>query len=293
MALADILNAARATPISGTELRLHFNIMPAGEYSVVERAEDRAADAPMVSCLMVTTGERPSIQHAIECYSRQTYANRELVVVTHPDGLETTAAFVAASGAPNVSVHCVGREMTLGDCRNLAIARAAGRIVMQWDDDDLSDPLRVAVAVSVLIQSAAVAVVLCRVLIWWPQRRLAAISERRIWEGSIAVWREHAPAYPSLARAEDTPALAFLVNTRRVATYDCPLLYVYTAHAANTWGQTHFEQLFQRAECVIDGAAYVELLALLAQRTPVVGYQADLPPRGTTPALAGEPTLVG
>jgi hypothetical protein len=37
---------------------------------------------PLVSCLMVTRGDRRTLSHALECYRRQLYANRELVVVT-------------------------------------------------------------------------------------------------------------------------------------------------------------------------------------------------------------------
>ncbi len=281
MALLDILAAANVSPVGGKALAATFNILTPGEYSGfgVSPLADRARrQNPLVSCMMVTTGERSTIRHALECYRRQQYRRRELVVVTHPDGLDRVTGLVAASGAADVAIHAVGREMTLGDCRNVAIARARGDIVMQWDDDDLSDPLRVSVAAAMLMQSPAAAVMLSRVLVWWPQRRLAAISERRFWEGSIAVWREHAPAYPSLAMGEDTVAVENLRRTRVVATYDMPLLYFYTVHARNTWDRRHFERIIELAEHRIEGADYAELMRMFAERAPAAEYQAETPP---------------
>jgi hypothetical protein len=290
MALADTLKRAGVTPIFGHNLQLGFNLMEPKDTEHLLRRRRPAFDKrvnPLVSCLLVTTGARSRLAQAIECYRRQAYGARELVIVTHPDGLQAVTQLVGASGASGVSVHCVGREMLLGDCRNVAIARAKGDIVMQWDDDDLYDQVRISVAVALLTQSPAIAAMLSRVLVWWPARRLAAISERRFWEGSLAVWREHAPFYPSLALGEDTPAVDFLASTRPIATYDAPLLYVYTVHGANTWDEPHFEEILERSEHLIEGADYEELIALLTQRMPMGDYEA-----GASPPKADRPPVI-
>ncbi|HEX4197828.1 MAG TPA: glycosyltransferase family A protein [Caulobacteraceae bacterium] len=277
MALIDTLGAAAAVPISGSDLRLDFSLLAPSDHSPFEGGGPTAPDRanPRVSCLMVTTGRRAVIRHSLECYRRQAYENRELVVVTQPDGLQAVSDFVADSGAANVAIHCVGPEMTLGDCRNVSIARSRGEMLMHWDDDDLYDPLRITAAVALLSQSRAAAALLARVLIWWPRRRIAAISKRRLWEGTITVLREYAPAYPSLAKGEDTPPVSALARTRPIATYDFPLLYVYTVHAGNTWDTRHFEEMFEKAECVIQDEDYVELIHLLSARMPVLEYEAD------------------
>jgi len=275
MSVISALARTAVTPLAGTERLVRYKVFAPSEYAMRGPKVPSPSVSPLVSCLLVTKGDRAVIRHAIECYKRQSYANCELVVVTHPDGLAAVEDFVRASRADDVSVHSVGREMTLGDCRNVAIARARGDIVMQWDDDDLYDPDRIAVAVALLTQSTAVAVMQSQVLVWWPKRRLAAISENRLWEGSIAVWREHAPSYPSLVRGEDTLGVESLARTRTVATYDLPLLYIYTVHARNTWHVKHFETIVQRAERVFQGADYVELMRLLSARTPARSYERD------------------
>jgi glycosyltransferase involved in cell wall biosynthesis len=279
MGLIERLAAHRVFPVEDRALNVSFETQaPDGPLRPGERGvKGGPAEAePKVSCLLVTTGTRAVLACAMACYAAQTWPNRELVVVTDADGQAGVARAIAASGAEDVRVHVVGREMTLGDCRNVATARAAGQIVMQWDDDDLSDPLRISAAVALLRGSDAAAAFLERVVVWQPARRRAAISQRRLWEGSIAVWRDHAPVYPSLARGEDTPAVEQLSTTRAIATYEGALLYVYIIHSQNTWDAAHFDDIFRDAEDVFVGADYAALIEQLAGRIPVRRYLAAL-----------------
>src|SRR5262249_20091427 len=147
------------------------------------------------SCLMVTRGNIDLMRYSLGCYQRQTYPHRELVVVAEHEAGEKVQAFFRSEGVLNVRVFVAPPGLTLGDHRNLAAARATGAILVNWDDDDLSDPLRLAIAVRVLHETGAAAAFLSRVLIWWPQRKIAAISMSRAWEGSIAVRRTNMPIY--------------------------------------------------------------------------------------------------
>src|SRR5262249_2908331 len=144
---------------------------------------------PLVSCLMVTRGNIDLMRYSLACYRQQTYANRELVIVAEPEAGEKVRASIALHESSDITVLDAPRGWTLGDHRNLAAARARGSILVTWDDDDLSDPRRLDTAVQVLRQTGAAAAFLSRLIVWWPQRRLAAISWRRLWEGSIAAWR--------------------------------------------------------------------------------------------------------
>jgi hypothetical protein len=113
------------------------------------------------------------------------------------------------------------------------------------------------------------------VLIWWPERQLAAISRQRLWEGSIALWRADAPVYPSLEREEDARALTFLTSTRPAVVCDAPLLYVYVAHGDNISGGDHFERHLREAGSVLRGSDYDELMQVLAKRMPIHDYRAE------------------
>ena len=274
-AVIEALAKVGAHPCDG-DYRVRFEQSGTpGENFGPERAEVARVN-PLVSCLMVTRGDAELMAFSVDCYARQTWANRELIVVTEPEAVPAVEAMLAASGAPNCFIAPIAGKQALGDLRNAAIARARGDIVMQWDDDDLQDPLRIALSVSVLLQSGAAAVAMARWLIWWPARRVAAISYRRHWEGTLAVWRAHAPVYPAYPRHEDAVAVRHLLETRRTAVFDAPLLYVYAVTGQNTWDADHFADLVAEAEQRFEGEAYDALNLVLAERLPVLDFDAFL-----------------
>lgn len=231
---------------------------------------------PLVSCLMLTRGNPAVLAQSLACYHRQTYPNRELVVVTDESEAAPVAALLARSGVAGPVVIGVDPAVTLGDRRNMSVARARGDIIMIWDDDDLSDGNRIAGAVAVLQRSDAAASFLSRCLIWWPRRGLIAVSRMRLWEGTMAVWRDLAPLYPAMRRGEDRRAVNALVTNHVVAQIDAPCHYVYTVTGQNTSPTEHFETMFREAECVLEGEDYRAFTQVLARRLPILEYEALL-----------------
>ncbi len=225
---------------------------------------------------MMTRGHLELMKYSLACYQRQTYANRELVVVAKHEAGEMVRAFIASQETSNVTVFVAPPGLTLGDRRNFAAARARGAILINWDDDDLSDPRRIETYANIMRQTGAAAALLSRLLIWWPQRKVAAISARRTWEQSIAAWRSHIPIYAPLSSVEDTPAIEGLTSTHRVVLIDCPLLYVYVVTGRNVSGDLHFESLISHADCIFEGEQFDELNTLLSDRLPVLAYAAVL-----------------
>jgi glycosyltransferase involved in cell wall biosynthesis len=240
---------------------------------------EHSAD-PLVSCLMVTRGDLGILRFAAECYRRQTWANRELVVVTDRSRVAAVEAFLQGEGLPQVRMVPADEDLTLGDLRNLAVSRSRGEILVQWDDDDLYDPLRLQTAVAVLTSTGAAGAFLSRWLIWWPQRRVAAVSFSRLWEGTGAIWRENARISPTGASGEDTLATRYLVNSQPVATFDAPFQYVYAVTGSNTWPESHFEWLIEGSSPRFESDAYDELNRLLSERMPILDYAAVLAGRG-------------
>jgi hypothetical protein len=237
-------------------------------------------DNPLVSCLMMTRGNLELMKYSLACYQRQTYANRELVVVAEPDAGDKVHAFIASQEVLNARVFVSQPGLTLGDHRNLAAARARGAILIGWDDDDLSDPRRIDTNVNIMRHTGAAAAFLSRLLIWWPRRKVAAISARRVWEQSIAAWRSHIPIYAPLSSVEDTPAIEGLTSTHPVVLIDCPLLYVYVVTGRNISSDLHFERLLSRADCIFEGDKFDELNTLLSDRLPVLDYASILNDEG-------------
>ena len=229
-------------------------------------------EQPMISCLMVTKGRPEFVKQAIGSFIRQTYLNKELVIVSDApeDVLEQ---LVHGFERPDIRLlHRAAQDLTLGELRNLAVANARGRFVCQWDDDDIYDPQRLEYQYSALAKAGAQACLLNRWTIWWPAMQRLAVSPYRNWEGSLLCEKAVMPEYSALHRGEDTPLVDKLLKTVRVVTIDMPHLYLYVVHGGNTFDTEHFEQMYQNATERHEGDLYHATLSKLKERLAIEGY---------------------
>ncbi len=181
------------------------------------------------------------LQRAIDCWSRQTHADRELVIVYDGD----PRALCAFRVPPEAVVVYVAERRTLGELRNISIASASGEYLCQWDDDDWFHPDRITRQLETAQASASRACALSRWIEFDTLTGKAYLSNPRCWEGSLLWHRDRTgDGYPALVRGEDTP-FARRVNP---ALLERPDLYVYTCHGDNTWPRSHFEGLFAAAK---------------------------------------------
>ncbi len=242
-------------------------------YRKPERVFD---EVPLVSCLMVTqTGRHRLAAQAIECYRRQTWRRRELVVI---DGSEDDAltSHLARLGDPSIRhIRVRVGALTLGDLRNLSVREASGSYVCTWDDDDLSDPSRIEAQMSAVARTGAAACFLTRMMIWWPD--LERLAEKiRVWEASMLCRKDILGTYPSVDRFEDSPLVEEILRSHRVAYLDRSALYVYVYHGANTWNEAHFNHFWRYCAARFAGEPATALLAELGSRVPIAGYRAAL-----------------
>ncbi|MBF0296464.1 MAG: glycosyltransferase family 2 protein [Magnetococcales bacterium] len=217
---------------------------------------------------MVTRGRFAQARLAVECFLRQTYPRRELVIV-HDGPDPALRDHLAGLHHPAIRLVELPDENTpLGALRNLAVREAAGSHVCQWDDDDLYDPLRLERQFDALIRSYASACLLHSWMIWWPRDERLAISCQRLWEGSLLCEKAFLPPYPELRKGEDTPVVESLWQTRRVVLLDMPHLYLYIVHGANTFGTGHFERHWLEGRQRFTGEAFHEAMRALDGRLP-------------------------
>jgi glycosyltransferase involved in cell wall biosynthesis len=241
-----------------------------------ESAAAANGQSPLVSCVMVTRGVVPLLRHAAECFRRQSYPNRELVVVCGRDS-DKVREFFHHAECGRVRLVRVRTKLALGNLRNIGISYASGEIIAQWDDDDLSDPDRLSHLVSILLSSGdTAAVFLSRLLLWWPARRLFAVSEKRVWENSMVAWRGVIPIYPALRASEDLFIVDRMVENHPVTLLESPSLYVYAVTGRNTWNETHFKRFFTDAKQIFADDDYDQVLQQLQQRIPIREYDEDI-----------------
>lgn len=257
----------------GTSANASFTLSDAGRNVEAGRLEPDcrwdSVDVPLVSCLMVTSNRPRHAERAIECFIAQSYPNRELVVI---DGSESDQLQqgVEAIRIRKIKLHRerpAGRSM--GELRNLAVQRSSGQYVCIWDDDDLYDPDRLSVQMSAINRLNADACFLARLQLWWPARRILALSFRRTWEGSLICAKDKMPLYLDLPKAEDQSIAYRLWRSQRVVMLDEPRLYTYVFHGANTTGETQFAQHCAAATQRWTGDAYADRLAMLGTRVPI------------------------
>ncbi|KQV36731.1 glycosyltransferase [Massilia sp. Root335] len=229
---------------------------------------------PLVSCLMVTRGRLFPARFAVDCFLRQSWAERELVLVCDAPATEVEA-YCQALGDTRIRIvypETAADAASLGALRNLSLRTARGDWICQWDDDDLYHPQRIEVGMLLLQSMQADTLFLSRWMLWAPAARRIGVSGAREWEGSMLARAAGVPAYPALARGEDTAVMHAMVARGRVVLLDAPWLYTYVQTGANTWTSQHFEAIWQAASLVETPGRYDQALAALGASGPHADY---------------------
>lgn len=91
---------------------------------------------PLISAVMLTADRPHLIGMALNCFLRQTYPNRELIIY------DSGVTPVEIPPMPGLIRVVRGPEARIGTLRNRANARTSGQLIAHWDDDDFSVPGR-------------------------------------------------------------------------------------------------------------------------------------------------------
>ena len=93
------------------------------------------SEQPSVSVLMPTM--RPqNVARCIENFTKQTYQNKELILILNNADFDLDAIRRDAEHIPNVQVLYIDGRTTLGDCLNRGVEAASGDYVAKMVDDD-------------------------------------------------------------------------------------------------------------------------------------------------------------
>lgn len=239
----------------------------------------------MISALMVSRRARLALAaEALADFAAQTHADRELLVV-HDDGAGGDRDFGAlAARHPEAAIRvlAVAPGRTLGELRNEAVAAAAGSHVCQWDDDDRHHPQRMALQWQALHDDGADACFLVDQLhafldsgeLGWDDWGREPYPLDLV-QGTLLARREAMPAYPALARGEDTALLLALLRAgaRIVRLRGVGWCYVYRFHGGNVFAAGHHRAI--TAAKGLDAAALLNREALLRRR--LAEYAPPLP----------------
>lgn len=186
---------------------------------------------------MPTRGNPRLVARAIRGFQLQSWPERELVIVACERSPHLQAL---VEGDPRIRLYDSPPGLSLGDQRNLSVARAQGSIIATWDDDDCHAPERLGRSLHTLLNSDAQAVFLRRVWIWIEPRRRLGLSCAGVWENTMVAQRSAVPIYPALQRGSDTAVRRLMERQSKLALIDQPDLYAYCYTGENTWDEQHF-----------------------------------------------------
>jgi glycosyltransferase involved in cell wall biosynthesis len=218
--------------------------------------EAGGAAQPLISCLMVTRDRLALARRAMRCFADQTYANRELVVVSdggprYRDALERHAAEL---GLSRVRFADAPQGASLARVRNLSLDASVGDVMCQWDDDDCSHPERLAVQAAELFRTGAGACFFTDHLQFLESERAVfwidwtfggrVEGEQQCFPGSVMVRRDERFRYVEdgayARQGEDSLFLAQIYRSVPVARLrGTGHLYLYHYHGRNTFSREH------------------------------------------------------
>lgn len=210
---------------------------------------------PMISCICITNNRLNLLKRAISCFEAQNYPNKELVLC-YPENDEQTKLFInKLIQNTTLAILKIERknEESLGNARNISIARCRGDYVCIWDDDDWYHSSRLSFQYNSMITTGHgyQASVLMRVILYDSTTQKAYLSFPYTWDGSILCRKEIIlqNQYAYRDQGEDTHIIKFLDGKKLLYHIDeAPFLYIYIYHGGNTWDYAHYEYFTNKSE---------------------------------------------
>jgi glycosyltransferase involved in cell wall biosynthesis len=229
------------------------------------------SELPLISCICVTKNRPALLRRAIGCFRRQTYVNKELLIV-YDEGDQCTEEVINTISSKNIRYLRVpaGLKMTLGALRNFGIEHAKGELICQWDDDDWYHIGRLEFQQAVIRETGMKGCVLTQWIIYDEKLKKAYFSISRLWEGSLMCDRDTLikHKYANKKKSEDSDLVTFLFTHHYLFPLDeVPHLYIYTYHGKNTWGRGHFNYYFKLSQ-EMDSLSSSKISALLEKTNP-------------------------
>lgn len=192
---------------------------------------------PLVSCILPTANRRGFISQSIQYFLRQSYPNRELIIVD--DGTDPISDLVPAGA--QITYHRLTLRQSVGAKRNVACQEARGDIIVHWDDDDWTSPEWIRSLVSTLTNQQADIVGLKEILFLEPATdqawvyRYPSHSQDWVYGGTLCYWKDYWRNHPFQNRnvGEDAQFI-WSVPNKKVVSLQTQADYVAIIHPQNT-----------------------------------------------------------
>lgn len=199
---------------------------------------------PLVSCIMPTRDRPEWVQQSIDYFNRQSYENRELIIID--DGALDLSKYLPHDAS--IRYLRLDGRFSIGEKRNRACEVASGQVIVHWDDDDWYNADRLSAQMQPLLAGTADVTALADTLFldldqwkfWKCSAQLyARLFVQAVHGGTLMFRREifgKAARYPNQSIAEDAWFLrAALASGARLQAVQGDGLFAYLRHGTNSW----------------------------------------------------------
>tara|TARA_R110002167_G_scaffold166716_1_gene363819 strand:+ start:14 stop:655 length:642 start_codon:yes stop_codon:yes gene_type:complete len=195
---------------------------------------------PLISCLCPTKNDLSMVRTAIDCFNKQTYPNKELILVTDETNpfLEILETFVS----DDIKLFKAPRGSVIGKLRNISVDNANGKYIATWDDDDISFNDRLTEQYNSIIKSGKEVCYLTNTLIKDNISNIVGLSRRGLCiDCTMFALKKTFPRYndeASYPNVEDVPVKKHYIKKGQIIWLNKPHLYLYNIHEKNTCAYT-------------------------------------------------------
>lgn len=193
---------------------------------------------PKVSCIMPTKNRKEFVSKAIQHFLKQSYENKELIIVDDGDKPVDT---LIPSNVSNIKYVSLNAHHSIGHKRNIANELASGDIIMHWDDDDWMAKGWISTQVNALLHSESDVTGITNAYYFDPHKQLAWLysypPSEKVWVlgGSLCYWRHFwvNNKFKHLTIGEDAEFL-WTTNEKRITPHQEYSGYIGFVHNDNT-----------------------------------------------------------
>jgi hypothetical protein len=167
-------------------------------------------EAPLVSCVLASSGDRVAAILAASWFTEQDYPARELIVVAPAAALNELRAALPAD--PAIRVLAAPRAGDVGAARDTGCAYAGGDLIALWDENAWYAPWRLGYQVGALLRTSHDTSASTGAIAWdpvagecWAERSTPVVGCRRLVAATVCLTRSAWTRWPFTARCRYEP----------------------------------------------------------------------------------------
>ena len=167
-------------------------------------------EAPLVSCVLASSGDRAAALRAAGWFAAQDYPARELIVVAPAPAADELRSTLSAD--PAIRVLAAPRAGDVGAARDTGCAYARGNLIALWDESAWYAPWRLGYQVGALLRTSHDTSASTAAIAWdpvagecWPERSPPVAGSRRLVAATVCLTRSAWARWPFAARSRCEP----------------------------------------------------------------------------------------